>query len=76
MVVNGDVPLEKGTHTGSYPGRVLHNPGGASKPQPANRGFLPALFAKTTTFAPLSVAKPESSPLHDGGQARSEARLG
>ena len=24
-VVNGEVLLEKGTHTGSYPGRVLHN---------------------------------------------------
>jgi len=24
-VVNGQVLLEKGTHTGSYPGRVLHN---------------------------------------------------
>jgi hypothetical protein len=23
--VNGEVLLEKGTHTGSYPGRVLHN---------------------------------------------------
>ena len=25
IVVNGEVLLEKGTHTGSYPGRVLHN---------------------------------------------------
>jgi N-acyl-D-aspartate/D-glutamate deacylase len=25
VVVNGEVLLEKGTHTGSYPGRVLHN---------------------------------------------------
>jgi len=24
-VVNGEVLLEKGTHTGSHPGRVLHN---------------------------------------------------
>jgi len=24
-VVNGEVLLEKGAHTGSYPGRVLHN---------------------------------------------------
>jgi len=24
-VVNGEVLLEKGNHTGSYPGRVLHN---------------------------------------------------
>jgi N-acyl-D-aspartate/D-glutamate deacylase len=24
-VVNGDVLMEKGTHTGAYPGRVLHN---------------------------------------------------
>jgi N-acyl-D-aspartate/D-glutamate deacylase len=24
-IVNGEVLMEKGTHTGSYPGRVLHN---------------------------------------------------
>jgi hypothetical protein len=24
-VVNGEVLMEKGTHTGSLPGRVLHN---------------------------------------------------
>jgi hypothetical protein len=28
-VVNGEVLLEKGTPTGSHPGRVLHNAGAA-----------------------------------------------
>jgi N-acyl-D-aspartate/D-glutamate deacylase len=33
-VVNGEVLLEKGAHTGSYPGQVLHN----ARYQAAQRG--------------------------------------